>query len=284
LALFFINRLRLEYDGLYPVLTAAFVLVLFEGTSLIGGSGFLAAYVAGLTMANSTFIHKGSIQRFHDALAWLGQIIMFVVFGLLVFPSALPSIAWQGLLIAAILAFLARPVAVALTLLPFRLPPREVAFTSWIGLRGATPIILATFPLVQGIAGAETIFNVVFFVVLTSVLVQGTTVSRAAKLFKVGEDAPVRRSRSHEVVISEDMAHNLHEVNLPDGAVAVGRAVFELGLPEGVLIALLYRNDTVYVPQGGTVLAPGDVVLLVAENDYDYARARRVLLGDDGAV
>jgi len=281
LALWLINRLRLEYDGLYPVLTAAIVLLLFSATDLIGGSGFLATYVAGLTMANSTFIHKGSIQRFHDAIAWLAQIVMFVVFGLLVFPSDLPAVALQALLIAALLAFVARPISVLVTLLPFRMPIREIGFTSWIGLRGATPIILATFPLVQGVEGAETIFNVVFFVVLTSVLVQGTTVSAAARWFSVACDTPVPTSRSHELMISENAAHNIHEVDIGDGSPAVGRALFELGLPDGVLIALLYRNNTVHVPQGGTVLAPGDVVMLVAENDDDYARARFLLHGAD---
>lgn len=280
LALLVVNRLRLEYDGLYPVVTAAFVLVLFEATSLAGGSGFLAAYVAGLTMANSTFIHKGSIRRFHDAIGWLAQIVMFVVFGLLVFPSELPSVALRGVLIALLLAFVARPIAVALTLLPFRMPAREVAFTSWIGLRGATPIILATFPLVAGVAGAETIFNVVFFVVLISVLLQGTTVSAAARVFKVTEDEPAPTSRSHEVILSGDTAHSLHEVEVPEGSPAVGRALFELGLPDGVLIALLFRKNRAHVPQGGTVLATGDVVLLVAEDDADYALATQLLRGD----
>ena len=281
LALLLINRLRLEYDGLYPVLTVAFVLLLFTATNLVGGSGFLAAYVAGLTLANSTFIHKGSIRRFHDALAWLAQIVMFVVFGLLVFPSDLPSVALRGLLIAALLAFVARPLAVLITLLPFRMPMREIGFTSWIGLRGATPIILATFPLVQGVDGAETIFNVVFFVVLTSVLIQGTTVSTAARLFKVDCDTPVITGRSHELMISENAAHNIHEVDIDERSPAVGRALFELGLPSGVLIALLYRDNTVHVPQGGTVPRAGDVVMLVAENDDDYARARFLLGGND---
>lgn len=161
-----------------------------------------------------------------------------------------PAVAPQALLIAALLAFVARPISVLITLLPFRMPIREIGFTSWIGLRGATPIILATFPLVQGVEGAEAIFNVVFFVVLTSVLIQGTTVTTAAKWFGVACDAPALRGRSHELMTSENAAHNIYEVDIDEDSPAVGRAVFELGLPDGVLIALLNRNNTVHVPPG----------------------------------
>jgi cell volume regulation protein A len=121
----------------------------------------------------------------------------------------------------------------------------------------------------------------VFFVVLTSVLIQGTTVSTAARLFKVDCDTPVITGRSHELMISENAAHNIHEVDIDERSPAVGRALFELGLPSGVLIALLYRDNTVHVPQGGTVPRAGDVVMLVAENDDDYARARFLLGGND---
>lgn len=278
--LWLLNRLRLEYDGLYPVLTAAVVLVVFETADVLGGSGFLAVYVAGLAMANSTYIHKGSIQRFHDAIGWLAQIVMFVMFGLLVFPSELPGVALKGLLVAVLLTLVARPVAVALTLLPFRFPVREVAFTSWIGLRGATPIILATFPLVEGIEGADTIFNVVFFVVLTSVLLQGTTVTAAARLFRLETGVARPDARSHELIIGADAAHHLHEISVPAGSPAVGRALFELHLPARVLIALIYRGGRVRVPQGGTILKADDVVVVVAENDDELEAVRQLLGGE----
>jgi cell volume regulation protein A len=280
-ALVMINRLRLEYDGLYPVMTVAFVMLIFEGTAALGGSGFLAAYIAGLTMANATFLHKGSLVRFHDAIGWLGQIAMFVLFGLLVFPSELPDVAGQALLIAGLLIFVARPLAVAATLAPFRLPWREVGFVSWVGLRGATPIILATFPLVEMVPDADTIFNVVFFVVLTSVLLQGTTIPAMARLLGVVRDEPRPPGRAFEAVISGDAAHNLREILIPPGSPAAGRTVVELGLPRGVLLVLLHRDDAVHVPQGGTVLQVGDEVLVLAEGDSDFALARAVLEGTD---
>jgi potassium/hydrogen antiporter len=230
-AVVLINRLHLEYDGLYPVLTIAFVLLTYEGTAWLGGSGFVATYVAGLTVANAEFLHKRSLLRFHDAVAWLMQISMFVLMGLLVFPSHVVPVAGQALLVAAVLLFVARPVAVLLTLVPFRMPLRDIAFVSWVGLRGATPIILATFPVVAGVSNAETIFNVVFFVVLLSVLVQGTTIPAAAKRLGLAVPLPAMDTYSFDAVITGDQGHGLREVTIGEGAAAVGRSIVSLGLP-----------------------------------------------------
>lgn len=273
-----INRIRLEYDGLYPVLTVAFVLLAYEGTAWLGGSGFLATYVAGLTFTNAEFLHKRSLLRFHDAVAWLMQISMFVLMGLLVFPSQLVPVAGQALLVAAVLMLVARPLAVLLTLVPFRMPVRDVVFVSWVGLRGATPIILATFPVVSGVPNAETIFNVVFFVVLLSVLGQGTTIAAAAR--RLGLTTPLAAADRYpfDAVIAGDAAYDLRELTIGDGAPAVGRNVISLGLPPGVLIALVYRAGHVMVPQGGTTLEAGDRVLLLAEGE-PYRIARDILLG-----
>ena len=273
-----INRLRLEYDGLYPVMTVAFVLLTYEGTAWLGGSGFVATYVAGLTIANSEFLHKRSLLRFHDAIAWLMQISMFVLMGLLVFPSDLVPVAWQAVLVAAVLLLVARPLAVVLTLLPFRVPAREIAFVSWVGLRGATPIVLATFPVVAGIPNSQTIFDVVFFVVLLSVLIQGTTIPAAAKSLGLAAKLPAENAYTFDAVIAGDEGHGLREVALAEGAPAAGRSLVSLALPAGVLVVLLYRAGQILVPQGGTVLEAGDRVLLLAEEDT-YPAARALLAG-----
>jgi potassium/hydrogen antiporter len=273
-----INRLHLEYDGLYPVLTIAFVLITYEGTTWLGGSGFVAAYVAGLTVANSEFLHKRSLLRFHDAVAWLMQIAMFVLMGLLVFPSQLVPVAGYSILVAVALMLLARPVAVLLTLVPFRRPAREIAFVSWVGLRGATPIILATFPVVAGVSNAEIIFNVVFFVVIVSVLVQGTTIPLVARSLGLTTKLSAADRYSFDAVIRGDEGHGLREVRIVKGAPAAGRSIVSLGLPPGVLLVLLYRDGQVVVPQGGTTLEVGDRVLLVAE-DAPYETARNLLVG-----
>jgi cell volume regulation protein A len=276
-----INRLRLEYDGLYPVLTVAFVLLTYEGTAWLGGSGFVATYVAGLTIANAQFLHKRSLLRFHDAIAWLMQISMFVLMGLLVFPSDLVPVAGRAVLVAAVLMVVARPLAVVLTLLPFRASLREIGFVSWVGLRGATPIVLATFPVVAGVPDAQTVFDVVFFVVLLSVLVQGTTIPAAARRLGLATKVTAEDSYTFDAVIDGDEGHRLRELTLSEGAPAVGRSVVNLGLPAGVLVVLVYRAGQIVVPQGGTVLEAGDRVLLLAE-DAPYQLARDLLAARNG--
>jgi cell volume regulation protein A len=280
-AIALINRIHLEYDGLYPVLSVAFVLLIYEGTSWLGGSGFVATYVAGLTMANADFVHKRSLWRFHDALAWLMQIAMFVLMGLLVFPSRLAPVAGQAMLVAAVLLLAARPLAVLITLAPFRVPLREIGLVSWVGLRGATPIILATFPVVAGIHNADTIFHVVFFVVLLSVVVQGTTIPAVARRLGLTSVATPTNSYTFDAVIAGDEGHGLREVVVREGAPAVGRTLLSLGLPAGVLVALIYRAGHVLVPQGGTALHAGDRLLLVVE-EGQLARAQQILTGTDG--
>ncbi|MGE3511617.1 MAG: cation:proton antiporter, partial [Vicinamibacterales bacterium] len=256
----------------------AFVLLIYEGTAWLGGSGFVATYVAGLTMANAEFLHKRSLLRFHDAIAWLMQIAMFVLMGLLVFPSRLPPVAGQALLVAAVLMLVARPLAVLFTLLPFRVSGREIAFVSWVGLRGATPIILATFPAVAGVHNADTIFHVVFFVVLLSVLVQGTTIPMAAARLGLTTTAPPTNSYTFDAVIRGDEGHGLREITVRPGAPAVGRSLVSLNLPDGVLVVLIYRAGHVLVPQGGTGLEAGDRLLLLSE-DEQLATARQLLTG-----
>jgi potassium/hydrogen antiporter len=183
-----VNNLKLGYEGLYPVLTLALACLTYGLTAVIGGSGFLAAYLAGIVLGNQEFAQKRSLLEFHDGLAWLMQIAMFLTLGLLVFPSRLIPLWGQALLTALVLMFVARPISVFLSLVPARLERREKVFVSWVGLRGAAPIILATFPFLAGIPEASMIFHVVFFVVLTSVLLQGVSLPYVAKW--LGVDAP----------------------------------------------------------------------------------------------
>lgn len=185
-----VNRVRLSQGGLYPVLTVSLAFFIYAVTTILGGSGFLAVYLAGLVMGSWDFAHKDSVMRFHDGLAWLTQIAMFLTLGLLVFPSQLVPIFISGLAMAGVLIILARPISVFLCLLFARMSFNEKLFVSWVGLRGAAPIILATFPLLAGIAQAQLIFNLVFFIVLTSILLQGTSIPLVARW--LGVAAPAR--------------------------------------------------------------------------------------------
>lgn len=264
-AVWLLNAIRLDYDGLYPVMTVAFVIVLFEGTALVGGSGFLATYVAGVTISRYDLVHKRSLGHFHDAVGWIMQIAMFVLLGLLATPTDLGPVAIEGLAIAGLLMFVARPVAVFITTLPMRVPWRQQGMVSWVGLRGATPIILATFPVVEGIDGAERLFDVVFFVVLTSVLIQGSSLPIVARLLGVAAPDDSQKGYWIEAALSGDSGHDLHEIVVPQFSRADGLPILGLHLPSDSLIVLIQRGDEVVVPQGRTEIFAGDRLLVMAD-------------------
>ncbi len=190
LAGWFLNHIDLDVEGLYRVFTIALVLLTYGLTALLGGSGFLAVYLVGLGMSSSTVQRVDRISRFHDSLAWLMQIAMFLILGLLVFPSHLLPVMGVGLIITAVVVFLARPVSVLIALSPVKISLQEKLFVGWVGLRGATPIVLATFPLLAKVSNASGLFNLVFFVVLISVLLQGSTAPFMAKWLGVTVPEP----------------------------------------------------------------------------------------------
>jgi potassium/hydrogen antiporter len=259
-----INRVNLEYEGLYPVLSVGLVLLVYSAATLLGGNGFIAIYAAGLVMGNTNLIHRRSLMRFHDGLAWLMQIVMFLTLGLLVFPSQVWAVAGSGLLVSAFLIFVARPVSVFLGLLPFRMNLRKITLVSWVGLRGAVPIVLATFPLVAGVENANPIFNLVFFIVLTSILVQGSTIPIVARWLRV--DAPMRmRPRSPlEFEAVNGIRGELVEIELPPNSSFVDKRLVELGLPQGALLTLIGRENEFLVPSGSTVLQAEDRLFLLS--------------------
>jgi potassium/hydrogen antiporter len=263
--LWLINNLRLGYDGLYPVLTTALVLITYGITALIGGSGFLAVYLAGIVIANRPFVHRRSLLGFHDGLAWLMQIVLFLALGLLVFPSQLLPIAGQGLLVAVSLIVVARPVAVLLVLAPSRMGWRGKTLISWVGLRGAVPIVLGIFPFLAGVSNAELYFNVVFFVVMVSALLQGTTIPLVARW--LGVDAPIesRRELPLQYVPVKGLKSELRELVVPPGTPAIGSPVVSLGLPPGFQIILVGRGDEYIVSNGRTVIREGDRLLVLTE-------------------
>ncbi len=274
-SVFLINRVKLGFEGLYPVLTLSLVFLTFGLTAIIGGSGFLAVYVAGIVLGHYDFIHKRSLARFHDGLAWIMQIAMFLTLGLLVFPSQLLPIVGIGLLTAGCLMFVARPVSVFLGLLPSRMNWREKLFVSWVGLRGAAPIILATFPLLAGLQQAEPIFNVVFFVVLTSVLLQGTSIPLVARWLKL--DAPPVPTRVYPIEFTPvgGFKSELKELPVVADSGMNGKAIVELGLPADFLVVLIARENDFVVPSGGTVLRGGDTLLVLSDQrSFDEVQTR----------
>jgi potassium/hydrogen antiporter len=262
---FILNRLKLAYEGIYPVYSLAFVALVYGLTASIDGSGFLAVYVAGLVVGKSEFIHKKSLLRFFDGMAWLGQISMFVTLGLLVFPSHLLSVLGSGLLISAFLMFIARPFSVFLALIFSKLRWVEKLFVSWVGLRGAVPIILATFPLIAGLPDAELIFNLVFFIVFTSALIQGWSISPIARLLRL--DAPFEKKRRYPIEFEavQGTETELIDLIVPFQSAIAGKPIVQLGMPKGTLIVLISRDDNFLVPSGGTVLQEADTVLVLVD-------------------
>ena len=270
-----INVIQLEYEGLYPVLTVAWVLLTYGAAAALGGNGFLAVYVAGLVMGQRPFLHQKSLRHFHEGLAWLMQITMFFTLGLLVFPSRLVPVATASLAVAAFLMVVARPIGVLLILLPTAFRFREQLMIAWVGLRGAVPIILATFPLLAGLPQAEMMFNVVFFTVLTSALIQGTSLPLVARW--LGVDAPLaempRSPLDFEAV--GRMNSDLVDLVIPPHAAVEGQRLVEVGLPSGALIVLLSRHNEFLIPSGGTRIEAGDRLwVLVDKGEIAGVRAR----------
>ncbi|MGA9118214.1 MAG: potassium/proton antiporter [Bacteroidota bacterium] len=258
-----INHLRLSYEGIYPVFSFAFAGLIYGVTAAIGGSGFLAVYVAGLVAGNSEFVHKKSSLRFFDGLAWLSQIAMFLTLGLLVFPSNILPVVGVGLLAAGFLILVARPLSVFLSLLFTKLNWKEKTLISWVGLRGAVPIILATFPLLAGVPGSASIFNIVFFIVLTSTLLQGWTLPFAARLLHL--DAPMERKKQYPIEFAplKGVDTELVDLMVPFNSEVTGKSIIELGMPQDSLIVLISRDDSFIIPSGGTILQEGDTILVL---------------------
>jgi len=262
-----VNRIELDASGMYPVLISAFCLLTFGLAAKFGGSGFLAVYLAGVVIGNRPLVFRHGIRRFHDAIAWLSQIVMFVVLGLLCFPSRLADVGVRALLISTVLVLVARPLAVLLSTFPFRFTGRELAFMSWVGLKGAVPITLATFPLMLATPEhplhAPLLFDVVFFIVVVSLAVEGTSLAAVSRWLGL------ERPRDPEPPVKLEI-NSLRHVNgeVVDYAVgkdssAAGRLVKDLALPEGAVIALVARGDQIIPPQGNTRIHAGDHVILV---------------------
>jgi len=259
------NKINFENEGIYPVLLVGFAGMIYAATNLLGGSGFLAVYLTGISVGNKEFVQKKSLLRFFDGLAWLGQISMFLTLGLLVFPSHLLPIIGVGLVLSLILMFVARPLAVFISLaFSKKTGLKEKVFISWVGLRGAVPIILATFPMLAGVKYADLIFSIVFFIVLTSALLQGWSLTYVAKLLML--DAPfLKKIKSPiEFESKQNDQNDLYDFYITDNSIVAGKSVVEIGLPKECLIVLINRNEQYVVPKGATIIEPGDILLILA--------------------
>jgi potassium/hydrogen antiporter len=270
-------RIRVPAAGLYPALTLALALLAFGMPTLFMGSGFLAVYVAALMLGNQRLPYRSGILRVHDALAWLAQISMFLVLGLLAVPELLARSGLQGLILALVLAVIARPVMVLLCLIPFRFKMSESGFISWVGLRGAVPILLATFPVLAGVDGAYELFHLVFFVVVVNALIPGATIRWAVRLFGVERAGMERPSPVLEINAIESLPVQIISFRLEPAALATGNRAGALPLPEGSDILLLVRENQALPVNRDTILQANDHVHIMVRPDDK--RAVELLFG-----
>jgi cell volume regulation protein A len=260
-----INNIKLDAEGLYPVLLLGLALFTYAATHSIGGNGFLAVYLSALYLGNQSFIHKRTLIRFYEGQAWLVQIILFLTLGLLLFPSRLLPVAGMGLLISAFLIIVARPISVFASLAFSKTNNRSKWFISWVGLRGGVPIVFATYPLLAGLEQAETIFNLVFFISVTSVLLQGTTLPFVANLLHVAQAGASKKkdgTNAKEYIRSE-----LKEIVISPDSTAVGKPIVYLKIPLSVHIIYIKREGHYIQPVGSTRILANDSIYVLADNE-----------------
>jgi cell volume regulation protein A len=262
-----LKRLRLRAAGLYPVMTLALAMLAFGVPTLLHGSGFLAVYIVGIALGNEAIRYRTGLLRVHDALAWLSQVGMFLVLGLLVFPGAVLEVAWEGLGMGLVLAFVARPLAVLLCLLPFRFPPREILYTGWVGLRGAVPIILATFPVLSDAPGAREIFNIVFFIVVVNGLVPGATVPWVTRKLGLAANVPEPPPAVLEIASTQLLNGELSAFYIGSASAVAGERISDLPFPPGSAAMLLVRGQELVAPRGDTVFQTGDHVYVFCHSE-----------------
>lgn len=275
LARWIINNIKLSTDGLYPVLLLGVAMFTYSATHLCGGNGFLAVYICAIVLGSSDFIHKKSLLKFYDGQAWLMQVILFITLGLLVFPSKVVPVMGSGMLIALFLMLVARPAGVLTALALAKTGIRNKLFISWVGLRGSVPIVFATYPLLAGIDKAGMIFNLVFFISVMSVLLQGTSLPAVARWLKVTEPEE-KEITDREIVPVE--TNELRELVLPDNAASVGKKIVSLRLPESVHLIAIYRKGVYVQPTGADILQAGDKLLLAINKNENFEQIQKILL------
>ncbi|MGJ8593787.1 MAG: potassium/proton antiporter [Aquaticitalea sp.] len=272
-----INKIKLDFEGLYPVLVIALMFITFSATDFVGGNGFLAIYICAVYLGNQDLIHKKTILKMFDGLAWLMQIVLFLTLGLLVFPSQIIPYVGIGLLISVFLIFVARPIGVLISLMFFKMKMRRRFYISWVGLRGAVPIVFATYPLLAGIDKANMMFNIVFFISVTSILIQGTTLSIVAKWLHVA--LPETRKKITEVdkLILELPKSSLQEFVISPKYYGVNKRIIDMNFPKSAFIAMIKRDGKFIRPGGSTIVEAHDVLMVLADNQDEFDKVEQSL-------
>lgn len=265
-AVWLVNRIGLSNSSLYPILLLSLVFATFTITDLLKGNGYLAVYIAGVIVGNARLVYRKEINTFMNGLTWLFQIIMFLTLGLLVNPHEMLDVAVVALLIGLFMIFIARPVSVFACLLPFRhISNKARVFISWVGLRGAVPIIFATYPVIAHIEGSQQLFNTVFFITLLSLVVQGMSISSVARWLHL--DLPEEKEGNEfGVELPDEIDSKLNDITLTDEMLTHGNRLRDMNIPKGTLVMLVKRGNEFIIPNGQVELQTGDKLLFISEN------------------
>ena len=261
-----VNRINLPNPSLYPVLVLCSILIIFTFTDMFQGNGYLAVYVAGVVAGNSRLSYRRETNTFMQGITWLLQILMFLTLGLLVNPSEMVHVLLVAVAIGLFMMFVARPVAVFLCLQPFRVPAKAKLFLSWVGLRGAVPIIFATYPVIAGIEDADFLFNVVFVITLLSLSLQGTTITATANWLGLATDEP-KTGNDFGIELPDELESKLSEITLTEQALMNGNRLQDMHFPEGTLVMMVKRGNSFIVPNGQLELRTGDILLTIARQE-----------------
>lgn len=280
-----INRINLFVEGLYPVMMVALMALTFSATQTLHGNGFLAVYIAGMILGNAKFVHKKMIIKFYDGFAWLMQILLFLMLGLFADMEAIHEVAFGGILISLFLIFVARPLAVGACLAPFSPNWRVLTFTSWVGLRGAVPIVFALIPLTTpgfDDATATLLFNTVFFISVSSLLIQGTTFFTVANRLGLARESGESASSVFDKDL-EEINTAFSEIRLEPTHFGVGKTLAELTFPRGALVVMIKRGNDFLTPIGSTKLLSGDILQIQADTAEQLAAVRKQLTQKNNA-
>jgi cell volume regulation protein A len=272
-----INRIHLSFDGLYSVLLIAFAVFTFAFSEFIGGNGYLSVYIAACMLGNKDFVHKRSLTKHFDGQAWLMQIIMFLTLGLLVYPKQLVPVAPLGLVLAIFTILVARPLAVFISLAFSGFNFRSKVFISWVGLRGAVPIILSIYVLDAQIENGMFIFNLVFFISLLSVLIQGSTISWMAGVLGLSVPVNIRKKSAMEEEFTTTVKPVRAEMEVLPGSPMVNKTLVSMSIPKDILISMVTREDVLFVPDGTTVFHPGDKLTVMTDTNESLDRFMEML-------
>jgi len=264
-----INRIRMDNASLYPILLLILGIFIFAVTYYLKGNGYLAIYIAGLVIGNSKFVHKRTSMKFMDGFAWMSQILLFLTLGLLVNPAELFDVIIPAALIAIFMIFVARPLSVFMSLTPFRnIRIKDKLYVSWVGLRGAVPIIFAIMPLAADIPNARWIFNIVFVITIISLLIQGTSLPLVAKWLKLADKpSKFKAFEDFDVEFSEEIKSAMTEIEITEETLKYGKNLLEMPLPDKTLVVMVKREEQYFVPTGQTPLYAGDKLLVISDDE-----------------